>query len=84
MLRCERPGSQTVSQRWGVDWETFLASRRGFVIVHMDVSGSGFSGDKTRKSVHRRLGGLESQDVLHVIRLDNIFLDYLIGKQLLH
>ena len=34
----------------------------------VDVSGSGFSGDKTRCSVHRRLGELETRDMGRVIR----------------
>ena len=34
----------------------------------VDVSGSGFSGDKTRCSVHRRLGQLETRDLGRVIR----------------
>ena len=62
------PGSQQVSSKWRVDWLTYMASNKGYVIVLMDVSGSGASGDKTRKSVHRRLTLLESQDVLHIIR----------------
>ena len=64
------PGSQQVSSMWRVDWLTYMASKKGYVIVLMDVSGSGFSGDKTRKSVHRHLTVLESQDVLHIIRWD--------------
>ena len=62
-----------------------MASRKGYVIVFMDVSGSGFTGDKTRKSVHRHLTVLESEDVLHIIRWDTVIsisIDYLIGKQL--
>lgn len=68
LSRSPSPGSQAVTSRWRVDWLTYLASRKGFVIVFMDVSGSGGSGDKTRKSVHRRLGVLESSDVEGVIR----------------
>ena len=34
----------------------------------MDVSGSGYSGDATRKAVHRRVGSLETEDMLRVLR----------------
>ena len=49
-------------------WDSFLASSLGYVLVRLDVSGRGYSGDKCRKSVHRRLGELETRDILEVIR----------------
>ena len=41
-------------------------------MVRMDVSGSGYRGDNCRKSVFRRLGALETRDLLTVIRSDII------------
>ena len=38
------------------------------ILDRVDVRGSGFSGDSTRSSVHRRLGELETRDLRHVIR----------------
>ena len=32
------------------------------------MSGSGYSGDATRKAVHRRVGSLETEDMLRVLR----------------
>ena len=48
------PGSQSVSERWLVDWSTYMSSKQGYVVVLMDVSGSGYSGDLCRKSVNRQ------------------------------
>ena len=62
------PGGQSVSQAWSVDWDSFLASSLGYVLVRLDISGRGYSGDTCRKSVHRRLGELETRDILGVIR----------------
>ena len=62
------PGGQTVSQAWSVGWDSFLASSLGYVLVRLDVSGRGYSGDKCRKSVYRRLGELETRDLGQVIR----------------
>ncbi|XP_023328522.1 venom dipeptidyl peptidase 4 [Eurytemora carolleeae] len=45
-----------------------MSSAKGFVIVIMDLRGSGFQGDRHRKEVYRRLGELEVQDAIHVIR----------------
>ena len=57
-----------VDQRWVVDWESFMVSHDGYVVIMVDVSGSGYSGDSGMTSVHRRIGSLETRDLLHVIR----------------
>ena len=36
------PGTQTVDHRWTVGWDTYLASKRDFVVANIDVRGSGF------------------------------------------
>ena len=51
-----------------MDWDSFLASSVGYVLVKLDITGRGYSGDTCRKSVHRRLGELETRDILGVIR----------------
>ena len=62
------PGSQDVSSRWNVDWDTYLASSRDFVVAHADVRGTGYSGNDFKHAVHRGLGTLEVTDTLHVIK----------------
>ena len=42
MSRYGGPGTQTVDQRWGVGWDTYLASKRNFIVAQLDVRGSGF------------------------------------------
>ena len=63
-----RPGGQTVTREWRVDWDTFMASKHGYVIIYMDVSGSGYSGDTCRKSVEGELGHKEVRDIIHVMK----------------
>ena len=36
------PGHQLVSKQWSVDWVHYMSSAKGFVIVIMDLRGSGF------------------------------------------
>ena len=67
-LRYGGPGSQDVSNRWGVEWDHYLASARDFVVAHMDVRGTGFAGNSFKQAVYRRLGSVEVDDTLHVIR----------------
>ena len=57
-----------MDQRWTVDWYSFMVSQHGYVVIMMDVSGSGYTGDQSMTSVHRRLGDLETRDIVHVIR----------------
>ena len=49
-------------------WASYLASKLGYVIVTMDVTGSGARGDTCRKGNHRRLGSIETEDILAVVR----------------
>jgi dipeptidyl aminopeptidase/acylaminoacyl peptidase len=42
MNRYGGPGTQTVDHRWGIGWNTYLASKRDFVVANIDVRGSGF------------------------------------------
>ena len=62
------PGGQSVTSEWRLDWASYMSSNLGYVVVTMDVSGTGYQGDRCRKSVYRRLGSLETRDILHVIR----------------
>ena len=68
ICRPGEPGGQSVSEAWSVGWDSFLASSLGYILVRLDVSGRGYSGDKCRKSVYRRLGELETRDILEVVR----------------
>ena len=63
------PGGQSVSSQWRLDWASYMSSKLGYVVITMDVSGTGYQGDSCRKSVYRRLGSLETKDILNVIRL---------------
>ncbi|KAB1276726.1 Dipeptidyl aminopeptidase-like protein 6 [Camelus dromedarius] len=63
------PGSQSVSERFEVTWETVMVSSHGAVVVKCDGRGSGFQGTKLLHEVRRRLGTLEEKDQLEAVRL---------------
>ncbi|XP_005178045.2 prolyl endopeptidase FAP [Musca domestica] len=70
-----RPGSESVSERFRVDWGTYMSSRNDVIYIRLDVRGAK---GQSKKSLYRRLGGVEVQDQISVIRylLDTIsFLD---------
>ncbi len=62
------PGSQDVSSRWSLEWDHYLASNRDFIVAHMDVRGSGFSGNDFKHAVFHRLGTVEVTDSLIVLK----------------
>ncbi|XP_065353279.1 inactive dipeptidyl peptidase 10-like isoform X2 [Cloeon dipterum] len=62
------PGSQLVTERWGVDWGSYLASQRNFIVAQIDARGSGFQGEKLRHELFHKLGSVEIEDQIAVIK----------------
>ncbi|KAI7893265.1 dipeptidyl peptidase IV N-terminal region-domain-containing protein [Mucor mucedo] len=62
------PGSQLVSHRFELDWQTFVASQLGFIVVTVDGRGTGFQGRKFKVGVRGRLGELETIDQVNAGR----------------
>ncbi len=61
------PGSQTVCDRWSLDWEDALADK-GYIVVSADGRGTGFRGERFKKQTYGRLGALEVEDQLSLAR----------------
>ncbi|CAB3385449.1 Hypothetical predicted protein [Cloeon dipterum] len=60
------PGSQLVTERWRLDWNTYLASKRDYIVAQIDGRGSGGQGEKLLHEVYHRLGTVEVKDQLEV------------------
>ncbi|PSN35846.1 hypothetical protein C0J52_15483 [Blattella germanica] len=60
------PGSQIVTERWKLDWSTYLAGNRDFIIAQIDGRGSGGQGYQMLHEVYMRLGTVEVADQLEV------------------
>ena len=63
-----------MTSKWNVNWDTYLASQRNFIVAYVDVRGTGYQGDQFKHAVYGQLGRYETEDTLHVIRwlVDNI------------
>jgi dipeptidyl-peptidase-4 len=61
MFQYGGPNSQSVSDRFGIDWEQYLAAS-GFICVCVDGRGTGARGEAFRKCTYLRMGDLESRD----------------------
>ena len=51
-----------------MDWNSYLASQRNFIVAYIDVRGSGYQGHNYMESVYGQLGELETGDLLYVMR----------------
>lgn len=56
------PGSQQVDQQFKVDFQSYIASTLGYVVVTVDGRGTGFKGRKTRCIIRGDIGHYESRD----------------------
>ena len=61
MYQYSGPGSQQVLDKFGVSWETYMASQ-GYVIVCVDGRGTGGRGAEFAKSTYLNLGVKEAKD----------------------
>ncbi|XP_046680384.1 inactive dipeptidyl peptidase 10-like [Homalodisca vitripennis] len=61
------PGSQLVTERWEVDWSTYLVSQRNFIVAEIDGRGSGYQGDRMKHEIFHRLGQQDVEDQISVI-----------------
>lgn len=57
------PGSQQVANRWGAvsPWHQLLA-QKGFIVVSIDNTGTGYRGEEFKKKTYLQLGKFEIED----------------------
>ncbi|XP_031785352.1 inactive dipeptidyl peptidase 10 isoform X2 [Nasonia vitripennis] len=60
-----RPGSAAVTDQFRVDWGTYMSSHNDVVYVRLDVRGARGQG---KRALYRRIGGVEVQDQVTVLR----------------
>lgn len=61
------PGSQSVQDRWSMDWVDALVDK-GYVVACTDGRGTGFRGETFKKATYGRLGALETDDQISFAR----------------
>ncbi|KJZ73032.1 Putative dipeptidyl-aminopeptidase B [Hirsutella minnesotensis 3608] len=62
------PNSQLVTKRFAVDFQAYVASALGYIVVTVDPRGTGFLGRRHRVAVRSQLGMLEAQDHIAAAR----------------
>jgi len=67
MTQYSGPASQSVLDRWELDWENYMA-QLGYVIVCVDGRGTGARGEEFRKMTYLQLGKYETIDQVEAAR----------------
>ena len=78
------PGSQQVADRWGVvnQWQQMLA-QKGYIIVSVDNTGTGFRGEEFKKKTYLQLGKFEIEDQIDAAKYLGM-LPYIDAKRIGH
>lgn len=63
------PGSQTVERKFTVDFQSYIASSLGYIVVTVDGRGTGFVGRKVRCSVRGNIGHWEAHDQIEAAKM---------------
>lgn len=63
------PGSQTVDRRFNVDFQSYIASSLGYIVVTVDGRGTGFIGRKARCIIRDDIGQYEAHDQIETAKL---------------
>jgi dipeptidyl aminopeptidase len=63
------PGSQSVSKKFAVDFQAYVAANLGYIVVTVDGRGTGFIGRKARVIVRKNLGKWEAHDQIAAAKI---------------
>lgn len=63
------PGSQMVNRRFHIDFQSYIASSLGYIVVTVDGRGTGFIGRKARTIIRNELGKYEAHDQIETAKI---------------
>lgn len=63
------PGSQMVNRRFHIDFQSYIASSLGYIVVTVDGRGTGFIGRKARTLIRGNLGAYEAHDQIATAKI---------------
>ncbi|KAJ6178580.1 hypothetical protein N7519_009041 [Penicillium mononematosum] len=63
------PGSQTVDRKFTIDFQTYVASSLGYIVVTVDGRGTGFIGREARCVVRGNIGHYEAIDQIETAKI---------------
>jgi dipeptidyl aminopeptidase len=63
------PGSQTVDRKFTIDFQSYVASSLGYIVVTIDGRGTGFIGREARCIVRGNIGHYEAHDQIETAKI---------------
>ncbi|KAF6113515.1 dipeptidyl peptidase like 10 [Phyllostomus discolor] len=81
LIMDEEPGSQQVTDKFRIDWDSVLVDTDNIIIARFDGRGSGFQGLKILQEIHQRLGSVEVKDQIAAVKF-LLKLPYIDSKRL--
>ena len=63
------PNYQSVEKKFTVDFQSYIASNLGYIVITLDGRGTGFLGRPTRVIVRDNIGHYEAHDQIHTAKL---------------
>ena len=63
------PGAQEVDRRFTIDFQSYIASSLGYIVVTLDNRGTGFRGRATRNIIREHLGAYEAHDQIEAAKM---------------
>lgn len=63
------PGSQTVDRKFTVDFQSYIASNLGYIVVTVDGRGTGFTGRQARCIIRGKMGQYETHDQIEAAKI---------------
>uniref|UniRef100_A0A1A9ZFA6 Venom dipeptidyl peptidase 4 n=1 Tax=Glossina pallidipes TaxID=7398 RepID=A0A1A9ZFA6_GLOPL len=76
------PGTQLVTDRWHVDWNTYLAGSKDYIVIEIDGRGSAGQGYQLLHEIYKRLGSVEVSDQLEVSEYLRDNLHFIDGRRM--
>uniref|UniRef100_A0A8C4NCI7 Dipeptidyl peptidase like 10 n=1 Tax=Eptatretus burgeri TaxID=7764 RepID=A0A8C4NCI7_EPTBU len=64
----ERPGWQSVTERFNIGWDSQLVSVHNVIVARFDGRGSGFRGNRLLHELRHKLGVIEVKDAIMAVR----------------
>ncbi|KAJ7400608.1 Inactive dipeptidyl peptidase 10 [Pitangus sulphuratus] len=77
----EAPGSQLVTDKFHIDWDSVLVNSDNVIVARFDGRGSGFQGLKILQEVHRCLGSVEVKDQIAAVESITDFAGEMVKKE---
>lgn len=62
------PDTNEVTEKFNVDWGTYLVTNKSIIYASIDGRGSGLKGNSMMFAVYRNLGTVEIMDQINVTR----------------